>query len=126
MNKILSFTAFLGFSSVLLGAFGAHMLKEKLDVDALNSFETGVKYQMFHVLAILLIYSFQKIKKTHKLRISIIFILGILCFSGSLYLISIGFVKATNIWFVTPLGGLLFLIGWMYLSIVFISKRFSK
>ena len=126
MNKILSFTAFLGFSSVLLGAFGAHMLKEKLDVDALNSFETGVKYQMFHVLAILLIYSFQKIKKTHKLRISIIFILGILCFSGSLYLISIGFVKATNIWFVTPLGGLLFLIGWMYLSIVFIRKRFSK
>ena len=126
MNKILSFTAFLGFSSVLLGAFGAHMLKEKLDVDALNSFETGVKYQMFHVLAILLIYSFQKIKKTHKLRISIIFILGILCFSGSLYLISIGFVKATNIWFVTPIGGLLFLIGWMYLSIVFIRKRFSK
>ena len=126
MNKILSFTAFLGFSSVLLGAFGAHMLKEKLGVDALKSFETGVKYQMFHVLAILLIYSFQKIKKTHKLRISIIFILGILCFSGSLYLISIGFVKATNIWFVTPLGGLLFLIGWMYLSIVFIRKRFSK
>ena len=126
MNKILSFTAFLGFSSVLLGAFGAHMLKEKLGVDALKSFETGVKYQMFHVLAILLIFSFQKIKKTHKLRISIIFILGILCFSGSLYIISIGFVKATNIWFVTPLGGLLFLIGWMYLSIVFIRKRFSK
>ena len=126
MNKLISFTAFLGFLSVLLGAFGAHILKEKLDVDALNSFETGVKYQMFHVLAILLIYSFQKIQEIHKLRIAIIFILGILCFSGSLYLISIGFVKATNIWFVTPLGGLLFLIGWMYLSIVFFRKCFSK
>ena len=102
------------------------MLKEKLDVDAISSFETGVKYQMFHVLAILLIYSFQKIKEIHKLRIGIIFILGILCFSGSLYIISIGFVKATNIWFITPLGGLLFLIGWMYLSIVFIRKRFNR
>lgn len=126
MSKILSFTAFLGFLSVLLGAFGAHILKEKLDVGALNNFETGVKYQMFHVLAILLIYSFQKIKETHKLRISFIFILGILCFSGSLYVIAIGFVKATNIWFVTPLGGLLFLIGWMYLSIVFFRKRYSN
>ena len=121
MNKYISATAAsLGMLAILLGAFGAHALKEKLDPSSLQSFETGVRYMMYHVLAILFIQNNRNLGSADIQRISLLFLSGILCFSGSIFLISMGFVKASAIWFVTPLGGFLFLAGWILAAIGFI------
>ena len=117
MNKpILVITSLLGALGVILGALGAHALKAKLGVDGLKNFETGVKYHMFHVFAILLIQLFPQLSSSEKMWISILFIAGILCFSGSLYVISTDVISAKNIWFITPLGGLFFIAGWLKMA----------
>ena len=122
MNKNLSITAILGMLSILLGAFGAHALKEKLGVDALQSFETGVRYQMYHVLALLFVNTYSGFSSKAKSTISWLFFMGILCFSGSIYAITAGGIDPKLIWFVTPLGGLLFIIGWLVMLLNFIKK----
>jgi len=120
MNKfILVITAILGALGIILGAFGAHALKEKLGVDALKNFETGVRYQMYHVLAILIIAAISQLNTSDKNWISILFIIGILFFSGSLYAISAGGVQPKSIWFITPLGGLFFIAAWVLLAYKF-------
>jgi len=98
MNKtLLVLTSFLGMLSIVLGAFGAHALKEKLGIDGLKSFETGVKYQMFHVLAIFVVQLLPQINNQDKTWISLIFIFGIIFFSGSLFVISTGLIPAKSI-----------------------------
>ncbi len=117
MNKVLLFiVSLLGALGVLLGALGAHALKEKLGVDGLKNFETGVKYHMFHVLVLLIVQLFPKLTASDKLWVSVLYILGIVFFSGSLYVISTGLIPAKSIWFVTPLGGLMFIAGWLLLG----------
>jgi uncharacterized membrane protein YgdD (TMEM256/DUF423 family) len=128
MNKNLSITAFLGFLAVVLGAFGAHTLKNKIGLDQLKIFETGVRYQMYHVLVLLFVNSFSGFSEKVKNKISLFFFIGILFFSGSLYLLSMQIISAKIIGPITPLGGLFFIIGWLYLSYNFIrqSKNNSK
>lgn len=121
MNKNLSIAAFLGFLTVVLGAFGAHALKERLGIDSLNTFETGVRYQMYHVFVLLFVNSYNGFSSKIKTKISWIFYIGILLFSGSIYVITIGGVPAKSIWFITPLGGLFLLLGW--LSILYYSLK---
>ncbi len=116
MNKNLSIAAFLGFIAVVLGAFGAHALKEKLGIDEIKTFETGVRYQMYHVFVLLFVNSYQAFNTKTKKTISLLFFIGILLFSGSLYAITAGGIPAKSIWFTTPLGGLFLLSGWLYLS----------
>jgi len=113
IKKISGFTALLGLLTVVIGAFGAHSLKEKLSPEVLQSFETGVRYMMYHVLAILLITNSGMLSEKAKLIISALFITGILFFSGSIFAISLGVVQAKQIWFITPLGGLFFILGWL-------------
>ena len=113
IRKISGFTALLGLLTVVIGAFGAHSLKEKLSPEVLQSFETGVRYMMYHVLAILLITNSGMLSEKAKLIISALFITGILFFSGSIFAISLGVVQAKQIWFITPLGGLFFILGWL-------------
>ena len=121
MNKfILVITAVLGALGIILGAFGAHALKEKLSIDALKNFETGVRYQMYHVLAILVVAAISQFNTSDKNWIALFFIIGILFFSGSLYAISVGGINPKSIWFITPLGGLFFIIGWLLLAYKFI------
>ena len=115
MKKYLIIASFLGVIAMLLGAFGAHGLKEKLTTESLKSFETAVDYQMYHVLAILFVNSFKGFSDTSKTQISLLFIIGTLLFSGSIYLIIVGNIPAKSIWFVTPLGGLLLISGWLLL-----------
>ena len=115
MNKNLSITAFLGFIAVALGAFGAHALKEKLGVEVMKTFETGVRYQMYHVVVLLFVNSYVNFSSKIKNRISLLFFIGIFFFSGSLYAITAGGISATKIWFITPLGGLFLIIGWLSL-----------
>ena len=122
-NTNLIITSILGALAIILGAFGAHALKEKLGVDALNSFETGVRYQMYHVIVLLFVNTYLEFSSKTKNTISWLFFIGILFFSGSLYAITAGGINPKLIWFVTPLGGLLFIIGWVLMSINFIKNK---
>ena len=115
MKKALIVACLLGALSVILGAFGAHTLKEKLDPNLLESFKTGVRYMFLHAIVILVINSIKLLdNKTLKLSNSFFFI-GILFFTGSILAIIMG-VPAKNIWFVTPLGGVILILGWLSLA----------
>lgn len=122
MYKNLTTTAVLGVVAVILGAFGAHALKTKLTPEALESFETAVRYQFFHVLLLLFVNMFTQFTNKEKNRISYFLIAGILLFSGSIYLIYLANVPAKAIWFITPLGGLLLIVGWSLLTYSFFKK----
>tara|TARA_R110002073_G_scaffold40547_5_gene115166 strand:+ start:304425 stop:304811 length:387 start_codon:yes stop_codon:yes gene_type:complete len=122
MDKNLTLTAVLGIITIILGAFGAHALKEKLGVDDLKSFETAVRYQMYHVLVLLFTNTYIGFSNRVKKQISWLFFIGILFFSGSIYAITIGGVDPKSIWFITPLGGLLFIGGWIVMLISFLRK----
>jgi len=121
-NKNLVIASILGIITIILGAFGAHALKEKLGVDALKSFETAVRYQMYHVIVLLFVNTYTDFSDKTKNHISILFFFGILFFSGSIYLITIGGIAAKSIWFVTPLGGLFFILGWIFILFSFLKK----
>lgn len=119
----LGLAALLGMLTVLLGAFGAHSLEDKLEPEALKSFETGVRYMMYHVLAMLFINSSSLLQEKSKKRISFLFLAGVLLFSGSIFLISLGFVPASQIWFVTPLGGFVLILSWLITAVAFFKSN---
>jgi len=122
MKYNLTTSAFLGFLAIVLGAFGAHALKEKLDPDTLKSFETGVRYMMYHVIVLLFVNTYPGFSLKTKNTVSYLFFLGILFFSGSIFAITFG-VPAKNIWFITPLGGLFFILGWLNLFYIFVKSN---
>lgn len=119
---MLSLIAILGLMAVVLGAFGAHSLKEKLDPEAIKSFETGVRYMMYHIIVLLFVNTYSGISDKNKKIISYIFLTGILLFSGSIFAITAGEISAKAIWFITPLGGLFFIFGWLKLALAFYKK----
>jgi uncharacterized membrane protein YgdD (TMEM256/DUF423 family) len=119
MKKRLTWIAILGAFAIILGAFGAHGLKEKISPEALESYETGVKYLVYHVLVLLFVNTFPGFNNQVKKRLSIVFFIGLLFFSGSIFLISLGLVTAKSIWFITPFGGLLLIIGWLMMAYQF-------
>jgi len=96
----------LMFLAVALGAFGAHALKARLSPDMLAIFETGVRYQVYHALALLLLAALHGPSKA-----AWCFTAGIALFSGSLYLLALTGVRKWGA--VTPIGGILFLAGWL-------------
>ena len=102
--------------AVAAGAFGAHGLRGRLDADLLAVFETGARYQMYHALGLLGV-SFACTQWPGKLIHTGggLLVVGSLCFSGSLYLLSLTGVKALGV--ITPLGGTLVLAGWLCLAI---------
>ena len=106
----------LGFLGVAFGAFGAHGLRSRLSPDMLAVFETGVRYQMYHVFAILIVAA--AIGHLGNARLLVLsgwfFIAGILFFSGSLYALALTGVGILGA--VTPIGGVLFLVGWASLA----------
>jgi len=121
MNKNLGIASFLGAITIVLGAFGAHALQETLNVSELKSFETAVRYQMYHIIVILFVNTYSKFNAKTKNSISYLFFIGILFFSGSIYAITFG-ISAKNIWFVTPLGGLFFILGWLKMGFSYLKK----
>jgi uncharacterized membrane protein YgdD (TMEM256/DUF423 family) len=126
MFKNLIIACFLGLSAVILGAFGAHALKESLTSDQLLSFETAVRYQMFHAIILLFVNIYDGFSIKQKNSISYLFIFGILLFSGSIYIIQLTSITAKSIWLVTPLGGLFLIIGWISMLIIFVKKSRQK
>ncbi len=118
-------SAFLGFTAILFGAFGAHALKKSCSDDQLKSFETGVKYQMYHAI-ILLILAFN-LNLTSSLEKYMIycFSLGTFLFSFSIYALILSAVKGKKWRFlgpITPIGGLLLLVAWALLGYYFIKE----
>ena len=109
----------LGGLSVLFGAFGAHALKKILSEEQLKSFETGVKYQMYHAIVLLIIGLNFSLDFPSEKYMVISFILGIILFSFSIYGLVISSAKNKKLRFlgpITPLGGLFLIIGWCLLA----------
>jgi uncharacterized membrane protein YgdD (TMEM256/DUF423 family) len=102
--------------AIVLGAFGAHALKEHLTPEKLNTFEVGVRYQVYHGLAFLILgFSADKFQFSLKLPTRLIFV-GVLMFSGSIYFLAIQEMLGVSLKFlgpITPLGGLLMITGWL-------------
>ena len=127
MHKgFLILASMLGALSVLIGAFGAHALRQMVPAESVATFETGVRYQFYHVFALLAVaILFQSFPGKWLTASGWMFILGILLFSGSLYLLTA--LKATNtvglkgIGIITPIGGLFFIAGWICLLIGILS-----
>ena len=117
---------FLGMLAIILGAFGAHALKESLTAVELLSFETAVRYQMYHVIVLLFVNMYAGFSVKQKNTISWLFFFGIFFFSGSIYAIQLTKLTAKSIWFITPLGGLLLVFGWGYMMRYFITKELKK
>ena len=121
MNKKLIVTAAVfGMLSVIIGAFGAHGLKLLISSDALQSFETGIKYQMYHSLMLLFVGMTTIISNKFKSIIFYLVVLGIVLFSGSIYGLSTNALTVFNfksIAFMTPIGGTLLIASWLFLLI---------
>jgi len=115
-----------GLTAVIIGAFGAHGLEGKIDADSINSFETGVKYQMYHALLLLILGFTLKPNARFITAIFYLFLSGILCFSVSIYFLATNaltpFFDFTTIGFITPIGGTLLIAGWVLMLISFVKE----
>mgnify|MGYP006075584539 CR=1 FL=1 len=111
----LIFGSLFGFTAVIFGAFGAHLLKKKLTLDQLQSFETGVKYQMYHAIILLVLGFNLDVISTIDTYIIYAFVVGIFLFSFSIYGLVISSANNKKLKFlgpITPLGGLFLVLGW--------------
>jgi uncharacterized membrane protein YgdD (TMEM256/DUF423 family) len=125
-KKIISTAGFFGMSAIILGAFGAHALKEILMLEQLVSFETGVKYQMYHALFLLFLGMNTHLPLKTKKTILILTVLGIIGFSGSIYLLSTKAVTGVDfkaIGIITPIGGSLLIAAWAVLTLNFFKEK---
>ena len=116
MNKKIILTALVfGFIAIVLGAFGAHALKKMLSVTQLTSFETGVKYLMYHALFLLFVGNTSFIEMKQKKIIFNLTAIGIVLFSFSIFLLTTSSISGINFKFlgpITPLGGLFLILSW--------------
>lgn len=123
MNEIaLLFAAFFGATAIILGAFGAHLLKKKLSIEQLKSFETGVKYQIYHAIVLLVLGFELKDDAVINKYIFLAFIIGTVLFSFSIYGLVLSSARNKKMRFlgpITPLGGLFLVIGWGLLMYTF-------
>ena len=121
------FGALFGFLAIVFGAFGAHALKNKLTEEQLHSFETGVKYQMYHAIVLLVISFNLNFNSSLETILLTCFIVGTLLFSFSIYGLVLSSASGSKMRFlgpVTPLGGLLLAIGWLLLLFNFFQNFF--
>lgn len=114
-RKITAIAALMGMTAIILGAFGAHALKKYLSVEQLGSFETGVKYQMYHALFLLFLGMNSFVGEKAKKLVFQLVIFGVIFFSGSIYLLSTQAISGIDfrvIGIVTPIGGSLLIVAW--------------
>jgi uncharacterized membrane protein YgdD (TMEM256/DUF423 family) len=117
-KKIISTAALLGMIAIILGAFGAHALKNMLSLEQLSTFETGVRYQMYHALFLLFIGTTNIIGQKTKKNIYNLTLIGTILFSGSIYLLATNNLTTIDFkifGFVTPIGGILLISAWLKL-----------
>lgn len=121
----LIFGAVYGMLSVILGAFGAHALKKILAVERLESFEVGVRYQMYAAFFLLIVGYILKFETSSEKWVSILMIVGTMLFSFSIYFLSLQDYLGANLKFlgpITPLGGLCMILSWGMLIFYFVKK----
>jgi uncharacterized membrane protein YgdD (TMEM256/DUF423 family) len=122
MNVWLVVAALNGLVAVAAGAFGAHALQARLDPHALQVFETGARYHIYHALAIGLAALAMRGQSAAAAQIAaLLFLVGIVLFSGSLYALSLSGVRTLG--FITPFGGVSFLAGWA--SLAYAATKFT-
>lgn len=125
-RKIILTGAFLGVLAIVLGAFGAHALKAVLSAEQLISFETGVRYQMYHAFFLFFVASRKELTLKALKVIYNLVLTGVLFFSGSIYLLTTKNVTSVDfkiIGFVTPIGGLLLIFAWIVLFVTIFKKN---
>lgn len=125
-KKILLTAAVLGLLAIILGAFGAHALKKSLSIEQLQSFEVGVRYQMYHALFLLFIGTFAFLGEKERMVILWLTLSGVLLFSGSIYLLATNGITGLKTKFLgplTPIGGFLMISAWSYLFYTILSKK---
>ncbi|CAM3445792.1 DUF423 domain-containing protein [Marinicrinis lubricantis] len=110
--------------AVAIGAFGAHGLEDRLDADMLETYHTGAQYQMYHALGLILLGAVMKRPSGLARWSGILFLIGIVCFSGSLYILSLSGVKAWGA--VAPIGGASFIAGWVLLALAALKQSENR
>lgn len=116
MKSILTIAAISGLLAVVLGAFGAHALKKMISPEMLEVYKTGVQYQFYHTFALLAVGVLMHFNTSKALQWSgYLFVVGILLFSGSLYVMTITGIKALGI--ITPFGGTVWIVAWFLLMV---------
>lgn len=130
MNKTIFGTGiFFGLTAVLLGAFGAHGLEKMLDAKAIGTFETGVKYQMYHALFLMILGGFNLLAEERKKLVYYFIVAGVICFSFSIYLLATNELSSFDfrkIALITPIGGVLLVTGWILLGIRIFNQNQSN
>jgi uncharacterized membrane protein YgdD (TMEM256/DUF423 family) len=125
-RKVIATAAILGATGIILGAFGAHALKQKLEPEMLVVFETGVRYQIYHALFMLFVGITGLVSEKAKKSILMLVSAGVLFFSGSIYLLSCNIMFSFDfkkIGFITPIGGLLLILAWVVLFLQIIKRK---
>jgi uncharacterized membrane protein YgdD (TMEM256/DUF423 family) len=125
-KKILIAGSIFGLLSIAFGAFGAHSLKDVISDEALQTFETGARYQIYHAIVLLFVGSTTLIQQRTKKTLLYLIIFGVVLFSGSIYGLATN--SLTNfdfktIGFITPIGGLFLIISWGILLLNFIKMK---
>ena len=125
-KKIISTGAIFGVLAIILGAFGAHALKKVLTPEHLVTFETGVRYQMYHALFLILIGTLTDLDEKTKKKIYYLILSGVILFSGSIYLLATNDLTPFDfrtIGFITPIGGFLLILGWAVFLLSILKKK---
>jgi len=127
MNKKLLITgSVLGIISIVLGAFASHGLENLVTKDAIETFQVGVRYQMYHALLLLFVGNSSKISSKLKYWIFIFVLIGVVLFSGSIYGLSTNELTGfdfKSIGFITPIGGLLLICSWLIMLLGFLKLK---
>lgn len=127
MNRTILLTAtVLGLLAIALGAFGAHGLEKLVDSESVDIFETGVRYQMYHALFLLFLGSWDGLGSNQKKKVYITVLVGVLLFSFSIYLLATNSLFAFDfkiIGFLTPIGGVFLIMGWIFLGYYILSQK---
>jgi uncharacterized membrane protein YgdD (TMEM256/DUF423 family) len=125
-RRIVLTGAFIGMLAIIFGAFGAHLLKKYLSVDQLNTFEVGVRYQMYHAFFLFFLSTRKDIAEKTLKTIYNLVVAGVLLFSGSIYILAtkdVTLFDSKIIVFATPLGGFLLIIAWAVLFFTILRRK---
>lgn len=117
---------FFGLIGIILGAFATHGLKPLLTPEAMDSFETGAKYQIYHALLFLILGNIKQLEQRISNWVFYLVMFGVLFFSGSIYLLSTNALTSidfSGIALITPLGGSLLILAWLLLLIHFVKLK---